>query len=127
MQPPSPRSTHMYLRVSKRRLHLRPSSSEHEIFQHAKTRSAWPRHHVYFEWGNEGRQVEILNDDELRLACRILSEHLFDDQWSVDFRKRETKAQAHMDAEDSEDERVTSDEDLTIEDLYTMGFRHEFY
>jgi len=117
----------MYLRVSKQRLPLRPSSSEHEIFQRAKARSVWPRHHVYFEWGSEGQQVEIMNDDELRLACRILSEHLFDDQWAVDFRKREAKVEAHMNAEDSDDEHVTSEDDLTMEDLFTMGFRHEFY
>jgi len=117
----------MFIRVNKRRLQIRPSSSEHEIYQRVKARSLWPRHHVYFEWGHEGKQVEILNDEELRLACRILSEHLFDDECAVDFRKREAKAEAHMLAADSEDERVTSDEDMTMEDLYTVGFRHEFY
>ena len=82
---------------------------------------------MYFEWGAEGQQVEIMNDDELRLACRILSEHLFDDQWAVDFRKSEAKAEAHMNAADSDEETVMSDEDLTMDDLFTMGFRHEFY
>ena len=114
----------MHLRINKRRVSLLPSSSEHDIYRKAKARAAWPRHHVYFEW--EDRSVEILNDDELHFACRVLSEQLLDD-WTTDFWQREAKVEAHMNEPDSEDERVTEDEDLTIDDLFNSGFRHEFY
>jgi hypothetical protein len=117
----------MHLRINKRRLAVSPSASEHELFGQVAARLAWPKQHAYLEW-REGCLVEILNDDELRLACRLMSDFLYTeaDRWKQEFSHIERKVAQHMAEPDSEpDEAMKSDDDMTMEDFYMMGFRHE--
>ena len=114
----------MYLRIGKQRLPVHPASSEHDLFRQVSARLAWPKHHAYLEW-KDGCVVEILNDDELRLACRLMSDFLYSD-WAAEFKHLEDKAKDHMQCPDSEsDHEVRSDDDMTMDDFYMMGFRHE--
>jgi len=117
----------LHIRINKRRVAVHPTSSEHEIFQKVTSKLAWPRARAFMEWG-EGCAVEIRNDDELRLACRMLSEELFSEVKDWDTELMEKKIQQHMAEPDSEPEdKVCSDDDMTMEDFYMMGFRHEIY
>ena len=110
------------------RLSVNPTSSEHELFRHVSSRLAWPRHRAYLEH-SEGCVVEILNDDELRFACRLMSEVLYSEgcQWRREWRALEAKVQKHMAEPDSDPEETAmkSEDDMTMEDFYMMGFRHE--
>ena len=121
----------MHIKINKSKLRFRPQSSEDEIFQFVQSRNRWnigadsvSRYPVFFVWDRE-KQVEIRNDIELRLAARIISEDMFAlDEFAV----LEEKAKRHMEASDSEpEEAVCSDDDITMEDFYMMGFRHEIY
>jgi len=117
----------MFIRINKRRLSLHPTASEHEIFRAVTAKLAWPKNKAYLEW-TEGRIVEIMDEHELRLACRILSEFLYCEakDWIHDFQRAEAKIQKHMAEPDSDtDDQVHSEEDMTIDDFYMMGFRHE--
>ena len=116
------------MRVGKQRLHVNPTSSDHELFRQVSSRLAWPRNRAYLEW-NEGCVVEILNDDELRLACRLMSEFLYSEasHWRREFDLLEGKVRKHMAEPDSDPEEteLKSDDDMTMNDFYMMGFLHE--
>ena len=118
----------MYLRVGKQRLSVDPTSSELDLFRQVSSRLAWPRHRAYLEH-SEGCIVEILNDDELRFACRLMSEFLYSEglSWRREFDGLEAKVNKHMAEQDSDPEETAmkSDDDMTMEDFYMMGFRHE--
>jgi hypothetical protein len=118
----------MYLRIGKQRLRVDPTSSEHELFCQVSARLAWPRHRAFLEY-QEGCVVEILNDHELRLACRLMSEFLYAEglSWRREFDCMEAKVQQHMAEPDSDPEPTAmhSDDDMTMDDFYRMGFRHE--
>lgn len=117
----------MYIRINRRRLKLHPTSSEHEIFDLVSSKLVWPKQRAYLEWA-DGHVVEIRDDGELRLASRILSEFLYSEikDWIKDFQHTEAKINAHMEEPDSDiEDRVVSDDDMTIDDFYMMGFRHE--
>jgi hypothetical protein len=117
----------MYIRVNKRRISVRPSSTEDDIFRKVTSKLVWPKCRAYFEF-QEDKMVEISNDDELRLACRVLSEHMYNESkgWSDEMKQIEDKVRQHMVESDSEcDEKVCSEDDITMEDFYMMGFRHE--
>lgn len=118
----------MYLRVGKQRLRVDPTSSEHELFHKVSARLAWPKQHAYLEW-SPGCVTEILNEDELRLACRLMSDFLYSEcsHWRREFDGLEAKVQQHMAEPDSdpEDGAMKSDDDMTMDDFYMMGFRHE--
>jgi hypothetical protein len=89
---------------------------------------AWPVKPVYLVWdeGEGERRVEVRGEEQLIFACRLVSEDRRDD-WAADFARREAKAQAHMEAPSSDDEGVTSDQDITQDDWRAMGMRREFY
>lgn len=127
-RPAAPHGAFMYIRIGKQRLSVDPTSSEHELFRQVSARLAWPRHRAYLEH-SEGCVVEILNDDELRLACRLMSEFLYAEglSWRREFDTLEAKAQKHMAEPDSDPEETTmhSEDDMTMDDFYMMGFRHE--
>lgn len=117
----------MYLCINKRRISFHPTSSEHEVYRKAFARSSWPKHKVFLEWG-ESRYIEINNEVELMFASKLVSESLFCEmkEWMTDFRQREAKVEAHMNEPDSEPElEMHSDDDLTMDDWYSMGYRHE--
>ena len=118
----------MYLRVGKQRLRVNGMSTDHELFQQMSARLAWPKHRAYLEF-NEGCIVEILNDDELRFACRLMSEFLYAEglSWRREFDQLECKVQQRLAEPDSDPEPTTmhSDDDMTMDDFYMMGFRHE--
>jgi len=117
----------MYLRVNGRRLSVHPTSSEHEIFDLAASRLVWPRNRAYLEW-RDGKIVPIENDDELRLASRIMEAFLYHEatDWKAEFQHMEAKVRAHMAEPDSDpDDAVHSEDDMTMDDFYMMGFRHE--
>ena len=117
----------MYLRVNNRRLAIHPTSSEHEIYDLAMGKLAWPKNKAYLEW-DDGKVVPIHNDHELRLAARILDAFLYHEvkDWRAQLLRMEAKVQKHMLEPDSEPEdEVRSEDDITMEDYYTMGFRHE--
>jgi hypothetical protein len=97
------------------------------MFQKVAGKMAWPKCRAFFEF-QEDRMVEIMNEDELRFACRVVSEHMYNESrdWVDEIRDIEEKVQSHMAEPDSEgDEKVCSDDDMTMEDFYMMGFRHE--
>lgn len=117
----------MHLLINKRRLRLHPTSSEREVYEAAAAKLAWPKQYAYLEW-SEGRTVEVHDEHELRLACRLVSDALYCDakEWAEDFRAYEAKVAAHMAEPDSDpEEAMRSDDDMTAEDFYMMGFRHE--
>jgi len=78
---------------------------------------------VYFEWGETGQEIEITNVHALLLVCHILSAFL-DESGSrrFAFGKREAKLEVTMQSLD--DNYVTTDEDMTDHDMYTMGYHH---
>ena len=117
----------MYIRINKRRLALKNTCTEDEIFRLVSSKLYWPKIKAFVEWG-EGHVVEIQNDDELRLASRMISEELYSEamSYTADFREIEQKVEAHMLEPDSDPEpTVNSEDDMTMEDFYMMGFRHE--
>ncbi len=117
----------MHLCINKRRISFHPTSSEHEVFRKAVARSAWPKHKVFLEF-SESRFVEINNEVELMFASKLVSESLYSElkDWMTDFRQREVKIEAHMQEPDSDvDLQMHSDDDLTMDDWYSMGYRHE--
>jgi hypothetical protein len=119
----------MHIRINKRRVRLDPTSSEEEIFRVINNKLSWPKSRAYFEW-EDNHVVEIRNDHELRLACRILSESMYNEvrDWAKDTAMIESKIATHMAEPDSEtDEEMHSEDDMTMEDFYMMGFRHEIF
>jgi len=117
----------MYLRINGRRLTVHPTSSEHEIAHAAMAKMVWPKNKAYLEW-SDGRVVPVHNDHELQLAARIMEAYLYHEakDWKLQFQRMEAKVQKHMAEPDSEqDEEVRSDDDMTMDDFYMMGFRHE--
>jgi len=117
----------MHLCINKRRISFHPTSSEHEVFRKAVARSSWPKHKVFLEF-SESRFVEINNEIELMFASKLVSEFLYSEikDWMTDFRQREEKIELHMQEPDSDfDHGMHSDDDLTMDDWYSMGYRHE--
>jgi hypothetical protein len=118
----------MKLFIDGKQLWVRNTWTEDEILMKALSRLSWPKNHAYLEI-KEGVRVEIRNDAELRFASRLLSEFLFDPnrQWNQEIQAIELSAAKHMDLPDSEpeDNVMHSDDDMTQEDFYMLGFRHE--
>ena len=117
----------MHLCVHSKRIHFDETSSHHEVFRKAVAKSKWPKYKLYLEW-SEGCYVEIQDDAELRLASKLVSASLFGEikDWTNDFMRREQKVEQHMAEPDSEsDHEMHSDDDLTLDDFYSMGYRHE--
>ena len=117
----------MHLCIHKRRLKFHPTSSEHEVYRISSLKSSWPKHKMFLEWC-EGSFVEIADESELRLASKLVSAAMYSDavEWYADFRRREKKVELHMTEPDSEPEpEMNADDDLTIDDLYSVGYRHE--
>ncbi len=104
-----------------------PTCSEHEVYRISSLKSSWPKHKVFLEWC-EGSFVEIADESELRLASKLVSAAMYSDavEWYADFRRREKTVEMHMAEPDSEPEpEMNADDDLTIDDLYSVGYRHE--
>jgi len=119
--------TPMHLKINKRRVRVHPTSGEDEIFRLVHARMCWPKAKAYIVWGDKF-QAEVRSEEELRLACRMVSESLYNEakDWAEEFSKYERKVEKWMNEPDSEsDEEVLSEDDITMEDFYTMGFRHE--
>ena len=117
----------MHICIHRRRLKFNPTASEHEVFRIASLKSSWPKYKVFLEW-SDGCFVELSDDAELRLASKLVSAALYSDitAWNDDFRRREQKVEQHMAEPDSEPEpEMHADDDLTIDDLYSVGYRHE--
>lgn len=117
----------MFIRVNRKRVSFGQACSEADIFARVNGKLVWPKNRAFFEFQDD-RMVEILNESELRLACRILSECMYNESrdWVDEIRVIERKVEQHMAEPDSEpDEKVCSDDDMTMEDFYMMGFRHE--
>ena len=117
----------MHICIHKRRLKFHPTSDEHDVFRVTSLKSSWPKYKVYLEWA-DGCFVELADDSELRLASKLVGAALYSEisAWDDDFRRREKKVEQHMAEPDSEPEpEMNADDDLTIDDLYSMGYRHE--
>ena len=117
----------MYLCIHKRRLKFHPTASEHEVFRITSLKSSWPRHKVFLEW-SDGCFVELADDAELRLASKLVCAALYCDAtaWHDDFKRSEEQVERYMTEPDSEPEpEMHADDDLTIDDLYSVGYRHE--
>jgi hypothetical protein len=77
----------------------------------------------------EGVRVECENEQELQLACRLLSEghnqwQTPDEAWRcIDETARMERAIEESPAAPSEDECPTEDEDITIEEWGQMGYK----
>lgn len=87
----------------------------------------WPVNIAYMRVGDMCR-VPIHNDEELQFASRLLAESMWPrDDFADEIRSIEEKVEEHMRApeEDPEDDKLHSDDDITQEDFYIMGFRHE--
>ena len=118
----------MHIKVNKRRVQFHPTCSEHEIFEKVKSKLSWPKNRAFFEW-SDTFVVEILNENELRFACRLISENTFCEikNWQNEFQHYETKVAqrfAEPDSASSEGE-MCSEDDISTEDFYMMGYRHE--
>lgn len=117
----------MYLCINKKRIWYRKTCDEHDVFKKATLKSQWPMYKVYLEW-SDGKSVEIADESELRLASKLVSASLYDEStdWHDDFQRRERHAMLHMTEPDSEsDHEIHSEDDITLDDLYSMGYRHE--
>jgi hypothetical protein len=118
----------MHIRLNKRRLVIDPVCGEHEIYNFVVKRLAWPKKRVFLEWTDD-QFTEILNLEELRLACRLVSDYLYNEtkDWVVGMTN--LKIFLQLEIENKPDDAVTpeiqSDDDLTMDDYYAMGFRHE--
>jgi len=112
----------MFLRMTGCCLHLRLLRSPSDIYTRVKRCKRRSRR-VYFEWGETGQEIEITNVHALLLVCHILSAFL-DESGSrrFAFGKREAKLEVTMQSLD--DNYVTTDEDMTDHDMYTMGYHH---
>lgn len=117
----------MYLCIHKRRLEFNETSSSHEVYNKTIAKSRWPKYKVYIEWSDD-KYVEIHDEAELRLASKLVSASLNGEikEWTNDFARREDKAARHMAEPDSDpDDEMHSEDDLTLDDWYSMGYRHE--
>ena len=116
----------MWLVIERQKLSI--SSWMHAKAIEAKARSltAWPPKNAWLEWrsGYDTHRLELFSDAEVGLVCRMLScMHEQDDTAAI-----EARVAAHMLEPDSEpEEEVTSEQDLTQEDLEAVGMRHVFY
>lgn len=118
----------MHIRINRRRLVVHRTSSEDEVFRAANRKLQWPKNRAYLEW-SEGCVVEIRDESELRLACRLVSETLYSEAraWKEESERIEAAVEAHMAAPDSDvgDDTMESEDDMTVDDFYMVGFRHE--
>jgi len=115
----------MYLTIDKKRLNFALNSSEPIIFKNIKDHLTWPKNRAFLNWGCS--KVEILNDEELRLAVRMIAQDLYN-QFSTlrgDFDEIEKKLESEPAVLVSDDEDLKSEDDMTQEDFYMMGYRHE--
>ena len=87
------------------------------------------RRRVYF--AVDGLSVECDNDDELRLACKLVAlDHNRDgvEQLTAETEQMEARARAHLEAPLEEEdflpeELVTEEEDVTIDEWGQMGYK----
>jgi hypothetical protein len=117
----------MYMCVNRKRLNFHPTSSEHAVYDKSKAVSLWPRYKVSLEWA-DGQYVLIDDDSQLRFASRLISDGLYCDAkaFAEDFRRREALVDKHFAAPDSDqDDTLHSDDDITLDEFYRMGYKHE--
>jgi len=107
----------MFLRMTGCCLHLRLLRSASDMYKRVK-RCKRSSRRVYFEWGENGQEIEITNVHEVLLVCNILSAFLDEsDSHRFAFAKREAKFESIP-----ADNYVTADEDMTDHDMYAMGY-----
>jgi|LauGreDrversion4_2_1035121.scaffolds.fasta_scaffold77269_2 hypothetical protein len=118
----------MHIRINKRRVAVDPVCTEQDIYSFVVKRLAWPKKRLFLDFSDD-RSVEILNLEELKLACRLVSEYLYNEtkDWVRSF--EDVKVYLEMEREKQPDDitssELDSDDDLTMDDYYAMGFRHE--
>ncbi len=105
-----------------------PVCTEDDIYAFVVKRLAWPKKRVFLEWSDD-KFTEIMNLDELRLACRLVSDYLYNETKDWVCGMTNLKLFLQQESECKVDEATTpeidSEDDLTMDDYYAMGFRHE--
>jgi|GEM_PF-5763835 len=115
----------MFLTIDQKRVCLPLNSSETTIWNIVKSQLVWPKNRAYLNW--DGKKVEIADDGELMLAVKMMGQELYHEFSSLrgEFEIIEKKLQSETVDYSSDDGVLKSDDDMTQEDFYMMGYRHE--
>lgn len=85
---------------------------------------------MFLHWGHNTdplHEVEIQTEEELRFACKMIAEECYRkyQKFRGDFDEIEKEVELRANEQCSDEEIVNSDDDITQEDFYMMGYRHE--
>lgn len=115
----------MNIKINRRIVPIAPYNTESEIYDIVQNQLCWPQCVPFLIW--DDNQIEITNDDELKFVCRMLYEERFK-EFNKERREFEDIEErlARVDHEEASDsENMHSEDDITQEDFYQMGYRRE--
>ena len=114
----------MEIKINKQKIQFPPHSSESDVYCIIKNKMCWPKCNPYLTWDNN--QVEVENDTELHFVSKMIAEELYHDFQSQrhDFFEVEKSLAQNVDEEES-DQELHSEDDITQELFYQMGYRRE--
>jgi hypothetical protein len=115
----------MFISINKKTLKFPLDSSETSILEQVKNNLAWPKNRAFLNW--DGLKVEIQDENELHFAVKMIAEELFHEfnRLRGDFDEIEKKLLSEKIDDCSDDGELKSEDDMTQEDFYMMGYRHE--
>lgn len=115
----------MNIKINKKIINLHNFQTEDEIYMLVQNQLYWPRCAAYVLW-NEN-ELEISSEDELRFICRMIAEEKYTEykKSRQEFEEIEEKLKNEQQEYISDSEILYSDDDITQEDFYQMGYRRE--
>lgn len=115
----------MNIKINKKIINLHNYQTEDEIYMLVQNQLYWPKCSAFVLWNDN--ELEINSEDELRFVCRMIAEEKYMEykKSRQDFDEIEDKLKRNQQEYCSESDTLYSDDDITQEDFYQMGYRRE--
>lgn len=96
-----------------------------DIYNAIQNQLYWPRCTPYVVWNDNS--MEITTEEELRFVCKMISEERYNEINSArrEFEEIEENLRKQSATECSDSDTLLSEDDITQEEFYQMGYRRE--